>query len=117
MDTAAVQWSKLRDCHGFQSPVITSVPYGGSNPADPRCRSVGPLQKLPAMQRLGSCVWYAWVDSCRQDGPREAAHSRAPLKKAWRGTGMQGHSRTGRLPHSPQGTSASARSACARDGG
>lgn len=84
--------------------------WGGSNPTNPQGCSVGPLQKLPAMQRLDSCVWYAWVDSCRQAGPRGAAHSRAPLKRL--SIGMQGNSRTGQLTWCFQGNSASGLCVC-----
>lgn len=57
----AVQGSELRDCHDSKalSPCLSRM--CGSNPPDPQFYS-----EAASHGKLGSCVWYAWVDSCRQ---------------------------------------------------
>lgn len=71
----AAQWSELSGCRDSKALSWCLFRMRGSNPPDPQSYSVGPSQKLPAMRRLGSRVWFAWVDSCRQDGRSGTVHS------------------------------------------
>lgn len=95
----AAQWSELSGCRDSKALSWCLFRMRGSNPPDPQSYSVGPSQKLPAMRRLGSRVWFAWVDSCRQDGRSGTVHSWALLKRAWLVSGMPGSIMMGISPN------------------
>lgn len=67
----AAQGSELSDCHDSEALSLCLFRMCGSNPPDLQIYS-----EAPAMRRLGSCVWYAWVDSCRQARWQEWSRAR-----------------------------------------